>query len=135
MVDRMALANDSVGGLVIPRGSTVVVYVYGVHHSPRYWENPELFDPERFTKEKEKLHTPFTWLPFGAGPRGCIGGNYATLQIFMILSVLLGKYDFQLVPGQTIEARPMVILLPKHGIRMNFTEATTPSPAHRLIPL
>jgi cytochrome P450 len=135
MVDRMALSDDSVGDLVIPRGSTVVVYVYGVHHSPRYWENPELFDPERFTKEKEKLHTPFTWLPFGAGPRGCIGGNYATLQIFMILSVLLRKYDFRLVPGQMIEARPMVILLPKHGIRMNFTEATTPSPAHRLIPL
>src|SRR5271155_3248090 len=67
MVDRMALSDDSVGDVVIPRGSTVVVYVYGVHHSPRYWENPELFDAERFTKEKDKLHTPFTWLPFGAG--------------------------------------------------------------------
>ena len=83
------------------------------------------FDPERFTKANEKLHTPFTYLPFGAGPRGCIGGNYAMLQILMILSVLLRKYDFQLVPGQTIEARPMVILRPKHGIRMTFTEAVS----------
>jgi cytochrome P450 len=131
MVDRMALSDDRVGDLVIPRGSTVVVFVYGAHHSPRYWENPEHFDPERFTKANEKLQTPFTWLPFGAGPRGCIGGNYAMLQILMILSVLLRKYELQLVPGQTIEARPMVILRPKHGIRMSFTEAITPSPAHR----
>ena len=101
--------------------------MYGAHHAPRYWQNPESFDPERFTKANEKLHTPFTYLPFGAGPRGCIGGNYAMLQILMILSDLLRKYDFQLAPGQTIEARPMVILRPKHGIRMTFTNATAPA--------
>ena len=123
MVDRMALADDRAGDLTIPRGSTVVVFIYGVHHSPQYWENPESFDHERFSKVKEKLHTPFTHLPFGAGPRGCIGGNYAILQILMILGVLLRKYDFRLVPGQTIQARPMVILRPEHGIRMTFTEA------------
>ncbi len=123
MVDRMALADDRAGDFDIPRGSTVVVFIYGVHHAPQYWENPESFDPERFTKVREKLQTPFTHLPFGAGPRGCIGGNYAILQILMILSVLLRKYDFCLVPGQTIEARPMVILRPEHGIRMTFTEA------------
>jgi len=123
MVDRMALADDRAGDLAIARGSTVVVFVYGAHHSLQYWENPESFDPERFTKANEKLHRPFTYLPFGAGPRGCIGGNYAMLQILMILSVLLRKYDMQLVPGQTIEARPMVILRPEHGIRMTFTEA------------
>jgi cytochrome P450 len=101
-----------------------------VHHSPRLWEDPERFDPERFTKANEKLRPPCTWLPFGAGPRGCIGGNYAMLQILMILSVLLRKYELQLAPGQTIEPRPMVILRPKNGIRMNFTEAVAPSPAH-----
>jgi cytochrome P450 len=123
MVDRTALADDRAGDLDIPQGTTVVVFIYGAHHSPQYWENPETFDPERFTKANEKLHRPFTYLPFGAGPRGCIGGNYAMLQILMILSVLLRKYDFELAPGQTIEARPMVILRPKHGIRMMFTEA------------
>ena len=123
MVDRMAIADDRAGDLAIPRGSTIVVFIYGVHHSPQYWENPESFDQERFAKGKEKLHTPFTHLPFGAGPRGCIGGNYAMLQILMILSVLLRKYDFCLVPGQTIQARPMVILRPEHGIRMTFAEA------------
>jgi cytochrome P450 len=124
MVDRMAVADDRVGDVAIPQGSTVIVYVYGAHHAPRYWQSSESFDPERFAKGK--VHTPFTHLPFGGGPRGCIGGNYAMLQILMILSDLLRRYDFQLSPGQTIEARPMVILRPKHGIRMTFTRTIAP---------
>src|ERR1700758_3199200 len=135
MIDRMAVADDRAGEIDIPRGSTVIVYVYGAHHAPRYWESPESFEPERFSKANERLRKPFTHLPFGGGPRGCIGGNYAMLQMLMILSHLLRRYDFELAPGQTIEARPMVILRPKHGIRMTFTKAmardqrlaTTPS--------
>jgi cytochrome P450 len=127
MIDRMAVADDRVGDVVIPRGSMVIVYVYGAHHAPRYWDDPETFDTERFTKASDKLRAPFTYLPFGGGPRGCIGGNYAMLQILMIMSVLLRKYDFQLTPGQEIEARPMVILRPKNGIRMTFTNAVTPA--------
>jgi cytochrome P450 len=123
MIDRMAVADDRIGDTVIPAGSTVIVYVYGAHHSSRYWEDAESFDPERFTKANQKSHTPFTHLPFGGGPRGCIGSNYAMLQILMILSDLLRKYDFDLVPGQTVEPRPMVILRPKNGIRMNFSRA------------
>jgi len=123
MVDRMALADDHAGDIDIPEGSTVVVFIYGAHHSSKYWDDPESFDQERFSKANEKLHTPFAHLPFGAGPRGCIGGNYAMLQMLMILSILIRRYDFCLVPGQTIEARPMVILRPEHGIRMTFTEA------------
>ena len=122
MIDREAVADDRVGDIAIPAGSTVIVYVYGAHHAPGYWESPENFDPERFIKGSEKLRTPFTYLPFGGGPRVCIGNHYAMLQILMILSELIRKYDFQLVPGQTIEARPMVILRPKHGIRMTFTK-------------
>ena len=125
MIDRMAVADDRAGEIDIPRGSTVIVYVYGAHHAQRYWERPDNFEPERFTKANEKLRKPFTYLPFGGGPRGCIGGNYAMLQILMILSDLLRGYDFQLDTGQTIEARPMVILRPKHGIRMAFTKVTT----------
>ena len=123
MVDRMAMADDQAGDVAIPRGSTVIVFTYGAHHEPRSWQDPENFDPGRFTKANEKLHTPFTYLPFGGGPRGCIGGNYAMLQILMILSTVLGKYDMALAPGQEIEPRAMVILRPKHGIRMTFTPA------------
>ncbi len=127
MIDRVAVADDSVDNVVIPRGSTVIVYVYGAHHAPRYWQDPEKFDPDRFTKEEIKQRTPFSFVPFGGGPRVCIGQHYAMLQILMILSELIRRYDFELVPGQTIEPRPMVILRPKQGIRMTFTN-TTASP-------
>jgi cytochrome P450 len=123
MIDREAIADDRVGDVEIPAGSTVIVYVYGAHHAPRSWDEPERFDPERFIKGSEKLRTPFTYLPFGGGPRVCIGNHYAMLQILMILSEVLRRYDFELIPGQTIEARPMVILRPKYGIRMRFTQA------------
>jgi cytochrome P450 len=124
MVDREAIADDRVGDVVIPAGSMVIVHVYGAHHAPRHWPDAGTFDPERFVKGSEKLRTPFTYLPFGGGPRVCIGNQYAMLQILMILSDLLRRYDFQIEPGQAIEARPMVILRPKHGIRMTFTSAT-----------
>ncbi|HEY4354894.1 MAG TPA: cytochrome P450 [Acidobacteriaceae bacterium] len=123
MIDRMAVNEDRVGDIVIPAGSTVIVYVYGAHHAPARWTDPETFDTDRFLKGQDKLRTPFTYLPFGGGPRTCIGNNYAMLQILMILSDLLRKYDFELVPGQTIEARPKVILQPRYGIRMTFTQA------------
>ena len=55
MIDREAVADDRAGDIDIPRGSTVIVFVYGAHHAPRYWQNPESFDPERFTKANEKL--------------------------------------------------------------------------------
>jgi cytochrome P450 len=127
MIDRMAVADDQAGNVAIPGGSMVIVYVYGAHHAPSYWENPESFDPGRFTKDQTKQRTPFTFLPFGGGPRVCIGQHYAMLQILMILSELIRRYDFELLPDQTIEARPMVILRPKYGIRMTFTKAAEPS--------
>jgi cytochrome P450 len=134
MVDRMAVADDRVGDLDIPRGSMVIVFIHGAHHAPRHWAEPESFDPERFSKANEKLHTPFTHLPFGAGPRGCIGGNYAVLQILMILSELLRRYDLELTPGQAIEPRPMVILRPKNGIRMSFTRKPASDLCHANAP-
>jgi cytochrome P450 len=121
MVDREAIADDRVGDVAIPAGSMVVVHVYGAHHAAEHWPDPETFDTDRFVKGNEKLRAPFSYLPFGGGPRGCIGNHYAMLQILMIVSDLLRRYDFQLVPGQEIEARPMVILRPKQGIRMKFT--------------
>jgi cytochrome P450 len=123
MIDRMAVADDRVGDIVIPAGSMVIVYVYGAHHARSRWDSPEEFRPERFVKENEKLRAPFTYFPFGGGPRVCIGNQYAMLQILMILSTLLRRYDFELIPGQSIEERAMVILRPKDGIRMRFSRA------------
>jgi cytochrome P450 len=130
MIDRMAINEDRVGDTVIPAGSMVIVYVYGAHHAKSRWPDADDFHPERFVKENEKQRTPFTYLPFGGGPRVCIGNQYAMLQILMILSTLLRRYDFELTPGQDIEERAMVILRPKNGIRMTFNKTS----ASHLVP-
>ncbi len=127
MIDREAIADDRVGDTVIPAGSTVIVYVYGAHHAPAHWPNANEFDETRFIKGNDKLRIPFTYFPFGGGPRGCIGLHYAMLQILMILSEVLRRYEFDVQPGQTIEERAMVILRPKNGIRMNFQKAEAPA--------
>ncbi len=127
MVDREAIADDRIGDVAIPAGSMVIVHVYGAHHAPKHWPDPESFDTDRFIKGNEKLRAPFTYLPFGGGPRGCIGNNYAMLQMLMILSDLLRNYDFQISPGQTIDAQAMVILRPRNGIRMTFTKISSDS--------
>jgi cytochrome P450 len=100
----------------------VIAYIYGAHHAAHYWKDPESFLPGRFSKENKKTHAAFTYLPFGGGPRGCIGGNYAMFQMLMILSVLLREYKLDLLPNQIIEARPMIMLRPKDGIKMSFTK-------------
>ncbi|MEO6456240.1 MAG: cytochrome P450 [Ginsengibacter sp.] len=124
LIDREASEPDNIMGINIPKGTMVISYIYGLHHSANYWDNPEEFIPERFSKENKKLHQPFTHLPFGGGPRGCIGGNYAMMQILVILVTLLRKFNFDLMPDKKIGKLPMIILRPKDGIKMRFTKLT-----------
>lgn len=130
MVDRVALADDRVGDITIPRGSTVIVFIYGVHHSGKIWQDPAVFNPARFSRDNKKTHRAFIHIPFGGGPRGCIGENYAMLQMVMILRAILAGYDMKLAHNQTVVARPMIVLRPKNGIYMSFTQAGQLQPAN-----
>lgn len=116
MIDRVALADDEFNGLKIPAGTTVVPYIYGVHHNETVWPNPEVFDPSRF---EHKQH-PFAFIPFGGGPRVCIGQNMALMQILLVLSTIIRKYDFQVVNQQEIGIKSMMLLRPDGPIPMEF---------------
>jgi cytochrome P450 len=122
MVDREANEDDEVLGYFIPKNSMIISFIYGVHHSNTYWKDPEKFDPERFSKENVKKQVPFSHLPFGGGPRICIGANYAQLQMLMILATIFRKYNFELAQDHPAEIGPMIILRPKDGIKMKFTK-------------
>jgi cytochrome P450 len=116
MVDRMATDADRAGSVDIEAGTTIIAFLYGVHHAPRHWPDPERFDPDRYGAEGPKPNRDFTYLAFGAGPRGCIGAQYAMLQMLMVLSELLRRYDFDLVSATPIEMQPMIILRPRGGV-------------------
>jgi cytochrome P450 len=122
LIDRMAVEDDEIMGYSIPKNTMIIVFIYGVHHSPEYWQNPDKFDPDRFNEENIKKQKAFSHLPFGGGPRVCIGENYAMLQILTILATLLRKYDFQLAQNHPVVMGPMIILRPKGGIKMKFAK-------------
>jgi cytochrome P450 len=120
MIDRVSMKDDEANGYFIPKNTMVLVFIYGVQHSAKYWEEPEKFNPDRFSKQQAKNHLPFTHIPFGGGPRVCIGGNYAMIQMLMILTRLISKYEISLAQSEAAEIGPLIILRPKGKILMNL---------------
>ncbi len=119
ITDRTAIEDDEFQGVHISKGSMVVPFIYGVHHAEENWPQPEQFRPERFDKSRGDK-PGFRYLPFGGGPRLCIGNSFALMEMQLILSRLLQRYDISLAPGQLIEAQPLVTLRPRYGIRVVF---------------
>ena len=91
-----------------------------MHRHPKYWDDPAGFDPERFSPERSAARPKLVYLPFGAGPRQCIGNHFAMTEAQMILATLGQRYRLHLVPGQRIEPRPLITLRPAPGVRMQI---------------
>jgi cytochrome P450 len=115
MVDRVAIQDDRIGEIKIPRGTMIIALLYAAHHSDRHWDDPEAFDPDRFAVDQKGM-AELCYLPFGSGPRACIGANYAMLQMLMILHAVLTRYDISLAHSEPISIAPMFILRPRGGI-------------------
>ena len=118
MIDRVALKDDEIDGIDIPAGLTVIPYIYGMHRNPDVYANPEAFDPSRFEAEAKKERNPFSHIPFGGGPRKCIGSTMAIMQMLLILAVFIRRYDFELTGADAVEIDPMMALHPKGAIEM-----------------
>ncbi len=117
---RTALADDRIGGVHIPKGASVQMCVYAMHRNPRYWDNPEGFDPERFLPERSEGRPQFAYFPFGGGGRVCIGRKLAQMEGSLIIARILQAYRLNLVPGQRMEIEPKITLRPKYGIQMTI---------------
>jgi cytochrome P450 len=89
-----------------------------MHRNPNVWADPESFDPSRFEDKARKERNPFAYLPFGGGPRKCIGSNMAIMQMLIIFTFLIRRYDFELVSDAPVDISPMMILHPKDPIEM-----------------
>ncbi|MGW1762632.1 cytochrome P450 [Streptomyces sp. NPDC002073] len=95
VIGRRAVAAAEIGGRVIPAGADVIVAPWVTHRHPRYWPDPERFDPDRFTPEAEAARPRYAWFPFGGGPRACIGQHFSMLESVTALAMLLRAYAFE----------------------------------------
>lgn len=127
---RMALNDVEIDGYVIPQGSSVGVISYLAHRDPRWWDEPERFNPDRFSPEHEPHIRRYSYLPFGAGPRICIGNSFAMMEAHLLLVAVAQRYQLRLAPGQVVEPEPLITLRPKNGLHMRL-EAREPR-LHRL---
>ncbi|XP_074162470.1 cytochrome P450 4F11-like isoform X2 [Sminthopsis crassicaudata] len=102
-------------GRIIPKGNTCVISIFGVHHNPTVWPNPEVYDPYRFDFDNSQKISPLAFMPFSAGPRNCIGQNFAMSEMKVVLALTLLR--FRILPDeQPAQRKPEVILRAEGGL-------------------
>ncbi|MBI5915213.1 MAG: cytochrome P450, partial [Bacteroidetes bacterium] len=123
-VGRQPLETDEILGVSIPKRSIMFISIAALHRDPRHWERPHDFYPEHFSPEQEKERPRLAYMPFGAGPRMCIGNHFALMEMQLLLALLVRQFDFELEKNHPVEPEPLVTLKPKHGILMRLKERT-----------
>ncbi|MFJ6216193.1 cytochrome P450 [Streptomyces sp. NPDC092296] len=118
LLPRKALAEDEIGGYRVPAGADVVLCPYTLHRHPDFWEDPDRFDPDRFAKGRSAGRHRYSYVPFGAGPRVCVGSSLGMLEATVVLAVLLRRLRLSVLPGHRVRAEPMLTLRVKGGLPM-----------------
>lgn len=120
VVVRQAIDDDEIGGYHIPAMSLVLISPYITHRHSAIWKNPDIFDPERFTTEQAEQRSRYAYLPFSAGPRICLGNNFAMLEAAIVLMMVTQRYGLQLVPGHRVVPSMEVKTRPLYGMPMTL---------------
>jgi cytochrome P450 len=114
---RRAQNDDEIAGYRLRRGWLVYLIPYVVHRRAALWPDPERFDPDRFLPEQVAARPRFAYIPFGGGPRGCVGNQFAMVEALLILATIAQRYRIEVVPAQHIQPEPLITLRPSPGIR------------------
>ncbi len=117
---RMLMKEMTLGGYTLEAGATICFCPYIMHRDPRYWPEPERFDPERWTPEEEEKRPKFTYFPFGGGPRTCIGEQFAWMEGVLALARLAKDWRAAMVPGHVVDTYPLITLRPRNGMPMTL---------------
>jgi cytochrome P450 len=115
---RTAIHADEVRGRRVRPGTSIIISPWLLHRNPKLWERPERFEPERFAAEHAAARHRFAYIPFGAGPRICIGAAFAMAEGMLILAAIAQRYRLRLKPGFAVEPQALITLRPRHGMRM-----------------
>jgi cytochrome P450 len=127
---RQALEDVEIAGYTVARNSLVQLFSYICQHDPRWFPEPERFDPDRFLPERQQAVPPFAYFPFGGGPRVCIGNTFAMMEMTLVPATLLQHLKVELVPGQE-EPQPVALmsLRPRGEVKLRWTRRETPEAA------
>lgn len=120
-LSRSAEQGDRLGAEEIKPGALIVIAPYVLHRHRALWERPDRFDPTRFLSERRAAVARYTYLPFGAGPRTCIGSSFALQEATLLLAVLMQRFDMRLAPGAKVWPQQKITLRPAHGLPMVIT--------------
>jgi len=114
---RNPVKDCEIGGYRVPAGSAIIMSQWVMHRDPRFYDEPERFDPDRWLDEQAKGLPRFAYFPFGGGPRTCIGAAFAMMEAVLILATVAQQYQVRLAPGFVAEPMPTITLRPRHGIQ------------------
>ncbi|MGA7054468.1 MAG: cytochrome P450 [Mycobacterium sp.] len=118
VMSRRAVRPDNIGGHPIRVGTTILMAAHAVHHDPRWWDDPETFDPSRFLPAAAKDRPRGAFIPFGAGKRICVGQNLAVTEAVLTTAVLSQQFVFDIKPGRPVEPLAAMALRPRHRLKM-----------------
>ncbi|XP_009074922.1 PREDICTED: cytochrome P450 3A9-like [Acanthisitta chloris] len=132
-LERVCKKDVEINGVTIPKGTVVIIPPYVLHRDPEYWPNPEEFRPERFSKENKESIDPYTYLPFGAGPRNCIGMRFALLTLKVAIVSLLQHFTFQTCKETQIPLKLLSqgLLTPEKPIVLKLVPRTDTAPMEK----
>ncbi len=126
---RTAAKTTEIAGFAIPAGANVVMSQWIMHRDPRFFEQPEQFNPDRWTAEAVQRLPKFAYFPFGGGPRLCIGASFAIMEANLILATIAQRFQLSLVPGHPVDTMPSITLRPRNGMQMTLSKRRLLEPA------
>ncbi len=121
--DRQAVAADRIGGHEVRPGDFVSIWPWLIHRHRKLWDDPDVFDPNRFSPENKTGRHRFQYIPFGGGPRVCVGARFATAEALTVLACWLSRWSFSPVPGREVRVSGMVTLRPAGGLPLRLRPA------------
>jgi cytochrome P450 len=115
---RRAVGEDQLGPFRMPAGAHIVISPYALHRHPDYWPEPDAFRPERFAPDAPSDRPKHAYIPFGGGPRICIGNSFAMMEHAIVLGAVARRWRLESIPGHEVRTEPRITLRPRGGLPM-----------------